>query len=437
MSYRRSIKFNIEVAVFWLLLSPAALALNIETGVGVGLGYTDNAALTASNEEDDWMTEAFIGAAITQATGSLNARADISYNYQQYLNDTFNDQGYLDIGALLDWEQVRDRLTWKIRDYFYQSPVNSLTPDTPDNVQDTNAFSFGPEIYFQLTPRSSLTINPLFQDYHYSESDTDNQQLGVAAGWLYKMYPTISVGLNGAVTRVSYDNEALNPDYTINSLYGVVSGTRPRSEYKFMLGATRIDRDRAQNVDGATGGMDWLFHLTGKSTVRAYLLSDLTDASRSFFGSAVDPGTGDPANVQVSGDVMRSNTARLAYSRQGTILDTQLWAELRDLDYKTSQSDDRKVQELGAMLAHRISPLLTAGVDGRYTKTRQTTAGRTDKEYSIGGNLVYQLSRKLHCNLNVRYRDKASTLAVDEYSEASVFAGLVYGFGNLRSFIRY
>jgi hypothetical protein len=415
------------------LISPVASALNLETGAGFGMGYTDNAALTSTDEEDDWIAEAAVGAAIIQESGALTARADASFSHQKYLNDTYGDQDYLNLSAVAGWEQIRDRLTWNVRNYFTQTPIDSLNPDTPDNTQNANVFSFGPDIYFQATPRNSITINPLFQDYYYEDDDTDNQQYGVTTSWLYKMYPTMAVGLDGGVTKVSYEDEDLNPDYTISSLQTVVSGSRPRSQYTIKLGATHVDRDRFDDTDGFSGSLDWQYMLTGKSSVRVFAVSDLTDASSNFYSSAVDPGTGDFTNEQVSGDVLQNNTFRLTYLRQDSTFNTQVWTELRDLDYKESP-DDREVQDYGVDLGYRITPLLTTGLDGRYTRTRQTDVDRTDKEYSLGGRVGYQLSPKLSCNLDLRYRDKDSTLSTDEYQEFSVFAGIVYGIGRLRAF---
>jgi hypothetical protein len=433
MLHSRNSQVHPALIAILLCISPVVVALDFETGVGVGMGYTDNAALTSTNEKDDWIAEAAVGATISQDTGSLSARADAAFSHQKYIDDTFGDQDYFDLSAIAGWEQIRDRLTWNLRDYFTQTPIDSLDPDTPNNNQNANVFSFGPDIFFQATPRNSITISPLFQDYYYEDDQTDNQQYGVTAGWLYKMYPTMAVGLDGGVTQVSYEDEDLNPDYTISTLQGVISGTRPRAQYTAKLGATHIDRDRFDNNNGFSGSLDWLYNFTGRSSVRVFALSELTDASSDFFNSAVDPGTGDFDNEQVSGDVLQNNTARLTYRREGDSLNTEIWTELRDLDYKESP-DDRKVQDYGIGLGYRITPLLTTGVDGQYTRTEQTDVDRTDKEYSVGGIIAYQLTRKLRCDLNVRYRDKNSTQSIDEFNEFSVFAGIVYGVGRLRGF---
>ena len=129
MFYSRSYCAHPAVVAVLLFLSPVAMALNVETGVGVGMGYTDNAALTSANEEDDWIAEASVGVAITQETGALSARADAAFSHQNYLNDTYGDQDYLSLSAIAGWEQIRDRLTWNVRNYFTQTSIDSLDSD--------------------------------------------------------------------------------------------------------------------------------------------------------------------------------------------------------------------------------------------------------------------------------------------------------------------
>ncbi len=426
-----------------LVLSPAASALNVETSLGVGMEYTDNARLTPSNEEEDFIANGLVGVSISESTGALTANATASLNHQNYLENTYDNQNYLDLAASARWEQIRDRLAWKVDDYFAQTPIDSLDSDTPDNTQDTNVFSFGPEVNFTITPRNSISLMPLFQDFYYEEDETDNQQYGLSADWLYQLYPTMAAGLTGVFTQVSYENEDLNPDYTISTLQALITGTRSRSEYTLKLGATHIDRDRFENQDEPTGSLDWLLSLSGKSSLRAFVLSDLSSSSNDLYRSATDPDSGDFTNVQVSGDVLRTNSIRLTYRRQDATFNTQLWGQLRDLDYSESP-DDRKQQEYGVNLDYPVSSLLTTGMRAVYLKDRQTDEGRTDKEYILGGNIAYSLSRSLRCDLDVQYQQKDSTQSIDEYNEFRVFAGIVYDFfgkghriiGNSRQFTR-
>jgi hypothetical protein len=232
------------------------------------------------------------------------------------------------------------------------------------------------------------------------------------------------------VTRVDYDDEQRNPNYTISNIHLVVAGRRARSEFDINLGATNISRDAFESQNGFTGSLSWLVELTGHSRLRAYIASELTDANNGLLNASVNPDDGDFSNEQISGDVLRNNTVRLEYLRQDATLNSRLWGELRDLDYKESP-DDREVQAAGAELNYSVTALLSSGLTLRYNRTKESDEDRTDHRYEVGGNLAYRLSPKLTSRLELRYRLRDSTDDIDEYSEMSAFVNLVYGFGQV------
>jgi len=406
--------------------SPAAVALDFMSSIGAGMEYTDNARLTSRNEKDDWIASGNIAASLTETGGPLEASVNTSVTYNDYLNNTYSEQTYFKLGAVAGWKQIENRLEWNASNFFSQTPVDSIDPDTPNNLQDTNVFSFGPRVNFPINGRHNISFSPVFRDYYYEDSDTDNQEYGLSAGWSYQMYPTLNVGLSSSISDVRYDDDKRNPDYTRTKYQAVLSGTRPYSVYTLKLGMTNIDRDRFDDQDGASGSLDWLFNISGISSLRAFISSDISDSSDAYYSSSIDPDTGDYNTVQTSGDVLRNSTARITYKRDGTVVKARVWTELRDLDYKESP-DDRKVMVVGTSLDRRVATVITAGVYGKYNKTKETDTSRTDKSYVVGGKMGFNLSRKLSANINLQYQNKDSTRSIDEYSEYSVFAGLTYG----------
>ena len=409
--------------------SSAFAAIEVTPGVGAGLEYTDNAKLSSKNEDDDVIAVGYVGAEIDVVDGPLTANATTSLTYEDYTDDSFSDQYYFNLSADAGWEMIRDRLTWQVQNFFTQQREDSLDADTPDNNQNTNVFTFGPILQFQATPRNHINISPEYRNFYYQKENTDNQQYGITAGWLYDLYRTMNVGLSGSVKKIDYDKDDENPDFTTSTANAVVSGTTARSVYNMTLGATHVNRDRFENENGSVGSLTWAYQMTGRSGMEAFLASELTDSSSDLLRSETDPITGDFSNEQISGDVLRNNTARLSYVMQASTLYTNVWAEYRDLSYKETQ-DDMDVREVGAELTYSITPLFNGGVSSFYNRTKQKDTGRKDTEYFIGGNLAYDLTRKLRTRLDLRYRTKDSTVSSSEYNEFSAFISLVYGFAN-------
>ncbi len=417
------------VAGLWLF-SFTASALTIEPGIGAGIQYTDNAALATDNEEDDWIVVGYVGANLQQTSGPVTGSASTSLTHQNYTNSTFGNQNFFNLNATAGWEMIRNQVNWLAVNKFSQRKEESIDPETPDNSQDTNVFSVGPNITLPISGLQTLTVNPLYSNFWYEDSDTDNQQYSLALNWTYQFKPQLSAGLSGSVRKTDYDDEDLNPNFVTTGIHGVLSGQRARSSYNVTLGATFVNRDRVENQNGMSGDLNWQIDLTGSSSARVYLGSDLTDTSASALNSQIDPGRGDSDNEQISGDVIRNNVMRTEYQRRDSTLNTSAWIELRDIEYKETP-DDREVQSGGITLAYNVTALFSSGVYGRYTRTKETDNDRTDKEYVVGGDIGYRLSRKLRSVFDLRYRTKDSTDDVDEYDEISGFFSLVYGYGNV------
>jgi hypothetical protein len=412
-----------------LVLAPFASALEIKPVVNTGLRYTDNAKLTDKNEDSDEIFVGLVGAGISESDGPFRVDAKTSLTYEHYFNHTYGDQKWFNLGANAGWEMIRDRVAWEASDFFTQTQINNLDVSTPSNTQNTNVFSLGPNIFLPVSGRQTITLRPVFSDFYYEDSDTNNQQYGLNAGWLYQLYPNMKTGIDGGVTAVRYKKDDQNPDYSIYNLGWVVSGTRPRSEYSIQLGGTSVNRDKEDNQSGYSGNLSWLYNITGHSSVRAYAATDITDSSQQYLNSQLDPGTGDYSNVQTSGDVLRNKIFRMEYNRIDSTLNSRVWTELRDLDYKESP-DDRKVKEFGAQFDYQVTAVITTGIYGTYNKTEESDMSTDYTHYTTGVSAGYSLSRKLSTQFNLRYQKKVDSSSNNyEYTEFSAFLGLVYGLG--------
>ena len=423
-----------------LVGSPVVIALEIEPGVGAGLLYTDNARLTADDEEDDLIVVGYIGARINENSGPLRLDAEADLIHLHYTRDTFSNQNYPGLRLTGGYEQIRDRLDWQVQNFFSQRLNDTDVGTTPDNIQNTNVFTFGPSIRFPISGRQTITVKPEYRNFYYEDvgdnnrddNQDNNQQYGLSANWFYGMYPTMGVSLDGGMTEVVYDDGDGDYDYTRSTAHAGLSGTRARSVYSLHLGGTHISPDKSGSTSGFSGNLTWLYNLTGHSSARAYLSSELTGTGNLLLDSQTNPDDGDFSNVQNSRDVLRNNIVRLTYKREDATLNTEVWGEFRDLDYEDDQSD-REIRQIVADVGYRLTAALSTGISAGYRWTRDTDTDRRDTRYSITGTVGYQLTRKLRTKLDLRYQNQDSKDGLgSEYSELSSFVRLVYGFATVK-----
>jgi len=416
------------------LCSTAVEALEFEPGAGVGVEYTDNARLTPDDTADDVITVGYVGARLSDDDGPLKYNATTSFNNQSYTQDTYPDQHYFNLAANADWEMIRDRFNWTLSDYYSQRPINSLDANTPSNRQDSNIFTFGGLLRIPVSARQQFSINPLYSQYYYEVQSTDNKQASVLVNWNYQMYPLTTIGINLSSRHINYtETDSLGnsiADVTFTNAAFIISGRRVNSNYSINLGATNVKRDGGGDSTGFAGDINWLSDLTSHSKLQALASTDLTDSSSVTLNSSQDPINGNPNDVQITTDVIRNTVYGLVYLREDASLNSRVWANYREVTYSDSPQD-QVVREFGVNLNYPVTQLLSSGAYTTYTRTKQLNTVRTDKRYKIGGNLRYQFSRKWGSLLDVQYRTKDSTDATQNYDEFSVFASLVYGFGDV------
>jgi hypothetical protein len=409
--------------------SSIATAADVETGVGLGMEYSDNAALAADNEVQDLIVIAGVGAKIDAGSGPFRLNANTTLRYQHYTQDTFRDQQYFNLGATVGWEMLKGRVDWEAQDFFSQRSINAVNADTPDNIQDTNVFTFGPNIYIPISARQSITLQPEYRLFTYEVQNINNQQKALDASWNYKMFQTMKLGLVGGVNKVDYDEQTIS-DNKFSNFHLTVSGIQPRSNYHVKLGLTRVGREGSSSVRGLSGDVTWALNLTGSSNVRAHISSGLTDSNRDLLNASKNPENGDFSNQQISAEVLRNSITRLAYNRADATLKSSVWSELRRQDYEQTLLD-RDVQVLGVQFDYSVTATVSTGVYLHYTRTELTDIDRKDNQYTVGGSINYSFSRKLNGTIDLRYREKDSDLDTEDFTETSMFVNFVYGYGRV------
>ena len=411
------------------------VALEFQPGVGVGVEYTDNARLEPDNVVNDLITIGYVGAGISEDEGPLTYNANTFFNNQSYTQDTFPDQHQLYFAGRADWVMIKDRFNWFLSDNFSQRTVNTLAANTPDNLQDTNAFNFGANIRFPISARQSFSLSPSFSQYYYEVQATDNKQYLLAANWNYLMSRVNNVGLNLSARKVNYTETDIFgntiTDTIFTNLAFIFSGQRLRSNYSINLGATNVKRDSGEDGTGFAGAINWSVNVSSRSTFETLVSTDLTDSSRVSQSLTEDPANGNPTDVQITTDVIRNGVFNLAYLRNDASLHSRIWGEFRKLAYSNSPSD-RVIRTYGISLDYPFTQLLSSGAYISYNRTKQLDTDRLDQYHIVGGNLKYNFARNLYSSFDIKYRTKDSTFASAIYDEFSVFASLVYGFGDVQ-----
>ena len=415
------------VSVAILSISTTVDAVEIKPNASFGMQYTDNVRGVSINEEDDFIAISRVGASVDAGSGPFKFDANTSLSYNNYIQDSFGIQRYFNLDATADWEMLKDRINWQVMDFFSQKSINSLNPSVPDNIQDTNVFTFGPTINHRISGRQSMTLKPTYRRFTYESQNIDNQQDSLGISWNYKLFRTMSVGVRGGINKTDYDDVLLT-DNTFRNINLTLSAKRANYNYSADIGITNVDRDVGKGVRGITGNVNWLFDITGFSNLRAYVSSDITDSNNNLLGAAINPDDGGLLGEDISSEVLRKNNFRLTYQRAGAALIADIWIELSKQDYEFALLD-REVKAAGFGFVRPLTAVLSIGINGSYNNIESTDIARTDKIISVGGSINYRWSRNISGVVDFTYTDNTSFVNTLNYSEASIFASVVYRYG--------
>ncbi|MGB5518783.1 MAG: outer membrane beta-barrel protein [Gammaproteobacteria bacterium] len=418
---------NTLVFAALMLCSFATSAFDFEPGVGVGLEYTDNATLAADNPVDDLIAIGYLGATLQDDDGPVTADVTAALNYHNYTKDTFENQRYFNLNAVVDWAMIQNRFDWLLRDFYRQRPIDTTDPNTPDNIQDSNILVFGANMVFPVTARQTINVLPEYRNFYYENQFTDNQQLALMASWDYSLSPLTAVGVKGHIRTVDFDERAVD-NVSFASIFYTIAHQRVRSDFSANLGVTGVERDNGQNTEELAGYLDWLFNLTQRSRFRAFLSTDLTDTSSDALRGTVDPGTGDPNEIQITTDVIRNKVISLGYTHEISKLASSLTGQYRELNYSETPND-RTIWSLQAVFNYPVAAALTSGFYARYNNTDFTDTVRTDDNTTVGVNASYRLTPRLNGLVDLKYRNRDSTQATQNFDDWSAYVSLVYGFG--------
>ncbi|MDH5387420.1 MAG: hypothetical protein OEY06_03095 [Gammaproteobacteria bacterium] len=408
------------------LINTTVSAMDIIPSAGLTMQYTDNVWKLPDNEKHDLIIITDIGASIDTASGPFQLDANTSLKHTDYTRDSFSSQQYFNLSATAGWEMIKDFLDWQLQDFYTQQSLDSLNPNTPDNTQDTNTITFGPNLHYRISGRQSITLNPQYRKFSYEIQNIDNQQNSLDASWNYQLFRTVNVGLRGGKNKVDYD-EQTHIDNTFTNIHLTLSSTRSDYNYSADIGSTRVDRESGSSVRGTTGNIKWSYDITGRSNLRAHFASELTDASTNLLNSSINPDDASFSTEQLSAEVMRNSIFKLTLKKNDITSSTNVWLELRKQDYEFALLN-QEIQALGFEMNYPLTAILSTGIDADYSQTESTDFGRKDRQRSIGCNFNYRFSSKLLGTADFKYHETNSSIETMSFDEFTVFISLVYGY---------
>jgi len=394
--------------------------------LGYSLQHSDNIQLAPANKQNEWINTATVSYAFQENSVSLEGGVQGSAAYHDYRRNTFSDRSVFGLNANLKWKILPERFWWTLEDFFTQTAIQPLEPDTPTNRQNANVFSTGPNYTLRLSPVHSMQFGARHTESSFEKSDLDSTRNTGNVGWIYQATPRTTLTLNYSAEAVDYKNETLNPNFDRQDAFLQISHRLSRNLFLLEGGSTSIHRDRAADVDGSRERFSWTRELTPASTFNLSVSSELSDVTRETLAAAATAEPGIPGNI-VDGDVFRSKKADLVFTHRRTYGSDVVSLFRHEQDFQISPSDQER---RGGNI--NVGYDFTAAVTGVFfaSSAKVVSTGVTPvteyKDTIIGLSLSDRLTKTLNLGFELSQKQRDSVDPLRTYTENRASLTLSY-----------
>lgn len=340
--------------------------------------------------------------------------------YRDYYWESFQDDYDLTTKSRVDWKIVPDVFSWHFSDEFRQIPISTLVNDRPDNRQDRNIFSTGPDLHFRFTGDYRLGLSMRYEDEYFEESETDNTRQEFLVTLEHAINSVSTISINGDHRRVQYDNLLLNRNYTEHRAYISYARSMGRTRSGGDLGASRTRPDDIEEISGAYIRFFMSHRLNSRSDAELTYLRRYSDAAN-FTRTSTSPEFDDETD---NGIFLFKELAGSFLFRDGIDF-LKFSVVFRERNFQSGDLDRKRA---GAVLDYRrsIHPLMMFHIGGAYGSYDYLQIKRADETLDTSAGLTYVLNRSMLLDLSLSGSRRQSSDERVEYREQRGSLSITY-----------
>ena len=357
----------LAAALTLALLAPApAGAARVDYVVDAGVEHDDNVRLEPVGEDAQRILRAGLGFLVTQEGSTVQAHVAGRADYRDF-------EGGIDDGVEgllsghLNWVLVPHRLSFTVRDELELQAVDRFAADSPDNRQQVNVFSAGPNLMFDVGRTLQGRLEARYIDSHAEVTEAfDSDRIGAALRVTRAFDDRSSLGLHAQWTDVDYDHDLVARDHERIDVYARYQRNQASTDYALDAGYTRLEYPDGETRDGPLLRFEAGWRPGERSRLALVLVHQYSDAADSALagGIAGAPEPTVPGGVLVDDGTIipsayREQRAALGWDQSGDRVGWRAEAYAQRLRYIDPLVADEDEHGVLAGLDYRLSPSIT------------------------------------------------------------------------------
>ena len=312
MAYINKNIITFKLSLLFVLYCIEANALNMNYLASVGYAHYQNINLV--NSPQSTVSASMLNGMIEidENTTNFEGNSSIAISVIDYDNEQSEDinQGEIELHAI--WAIKPNSFEWHIDNVLTQLSIDPLLSESPDNMQDANAFSTGPNFVVHVNKINDIHLEARIKRYYY-EFNIDNDRVFSATRWMHNVNGPLVVGVNIENEDVKFDNITTNPDFVRKDYFISVDYVYGSNSFELEAGETNIENNVTSDIVENRLMIAVQNQRSSTSHVRLQYSSSLTDTASQIISVST---TGIAADVlsSVSNDIYKEDSFSVEYN---------------------------------------------------------------------------------------------------------------------------
>jgi len=409
-------------------------AENLNYGVDVGVGETDNVTLVPTHKISQTLTVADLDFDLDEQRRLFDVTAKGDFTDLYFIQGAYSNELIGRFDGLAHVSLIPEKITWVLQDDFGQAQVDPFAAVTPTNRENINYISTGPDGTLRLGGTGFMNLSARYARTQYETSPYDNNRYMETIALGRYLSARSSVSIDGTTEHVLFSDTATNPltntatntDFNRTSVYGHYELQAARTEITANLGITRVN-EKGETFNGPSSKIKLSRVLSAAAKLTFSAGRDITDASAGF--SSLQPGAiggvgTAPATVSSTNYTVTYTSLDWQYTRNRTTL--ALSGQWEKDAYEGQPLSDLSRGTAQFRVDRQLTPAWSVQVHGSVNRNDYANVDYSETDVLIGGSLVFREGHATEIRLRCDHTSRAVAGIGNGYTENRIFVTVGY-----------
>jgi hypothetical protein len=401
----------------------AAPGQEFELSFSLGGAWSDNINRQPELEDEGTIGQAGVQLGYSQQSRRLTTDINANVVYEHYFDGVFDDDVVGGADGLLILGIVPERFEWFVQETFGQITSDPFSSNTPENRENINYFTTGPDFTFGLGGAASMRLSGRYSSTTYEVTDLDGERYSGTAALIYQLTGNSALSLNVTGEEIKFDDQSTNADYDQQQAFLRYEAQGARTGLSVDVGHTSIEGDTT-DADGLLARLALSRRLSTSSILTLSAGTQFSDSGDLFRATQGGRGpTRETQSVIGTSDPFENRFAALNWDFDRNRTGFGFGAMHSEEEYENFTDLNRTITTYNAYISRELSRALDARLFGLLEKEEFDETGFQDDEVRGGISLGWTVAQSIQLRLQVERYDRDSTAEATEYTEnrASLF----------------